>query len=206
MTPLGAEVQRIGVVTEKSSPDFIMVVHLVSPGDRYDMLYLANFAHLRVRDELARIPGVGSAQVFGAGEYSMRIWLDPASLESRSLATSDVVAALRSQNIQVASGVIGQAPVPPGHAFELPMTTLGRLREPEEFGNIVVKTDADGRITRVRDVARIELGARDYGVNSYLNNEPAVAMAGGVSNRPPRQASNGNCDRRIRGRYAWRPH
>ncbi|HVM95436.1 MAG TPA: efflux RND transporter permease subunit, partial [Candidatus Acidoferrales bacterium] len=174
---LPEDVRRIGVTTLKSSPDLLMVVHLLSPSKRYDQLYIGNYALIQVRDVLRRVTGVGDVNLFGLREYSMRIWLDPERLASRNLATSDIVDALRSQNIQVASGVIGQAPVSPGHAFELPVTTLGRLREPEEFGGIVVKTGLDGRITRIRDVARIELGARDYAVNSYLNNEPAVAMA-----------------------------
>ncbi|HEY2773464.1 MAG TPA: multidrug efflux RND transporter permease subunit [Candidatus Binatia bacterium] len=176
------DVRRIGITTLKSSPDLLMVVHLVSPSKRFDQLYIGNYALIQVRDVLRRIDGVGDVNMFGLREYSMRVWLDPEKLNSRNLAASDIVDALRSQNIQVASGVIGQAPGPPGHAFELPVTTLGRLRDPEEFGQIVVKTGADGRITRVRDVARIELGARDYTTNSYLNHETAVAMA--VAQRP----------------------
>src|SRR5438552_3896584 len=174
---LPEDVRRLGVTTLKSSPDLLMVVHLLSPTKRYDQLYIGNFALIRVRDALRRLEGVGDVNLFGLREYSMRVWLDPGRLESRNIATSDVVQALREQNVQVASGAVGQQPVPTGHAFQLPVTTLGRLREPEEFENIVVKTGADGRITRVRDVARIELAARDYSVNSYLNNEPAVAMA-----------------------------
>ncbi|TMB22323.1 MAG: efflux RND transporter permease subunit, partial [Deltaproteobacteria bacterium] len=174
---LPEDVRRVGVTTLKSSPDLLMVVHLLSPTRRYDQLYIGNFALIQVRDALRRLEGVGDVNLFGLREYSMRVWLDPARLASRNIATSDVVRALREQNVQVASGAVGQQPVPAGHAFQLPVTTLGRLREPEEFENIVVKTGADGRITRVRDVARIELAARDYSVNSYLNNEPAVAMA-----------------------------
>ncbi len=174
---LPEDVRRVGVTTLKSSPDLLMVVHLLSPTKRYDQLYIGNFALIRVRDALRRLEGVGDVNLFGLREYSMRVWLDPGRLASRNIATSDVVQALREQNVQVASGAVGQQPVPAGHAFQLPVTTLGRLREPEEFENIVVKTGADGRITRVRDVARIELAARDYSVNSYLNNEPAVAMA-----------------------------
>src|SRR6187431_5269 len=124
---LPAEVQRIGVVTEKSTPDFIMVVHLVSPDERYDNLYLANFANLRVKDELARIAGVGSAQVFGAGEYSMRIWLDPDRLASRRLTTTDVIRAVREQNVQVAAGVLGAPPAPVDTTFQLSVNTRGRL-------------------------------------------------------------------------------
>src|SRR5262249_2305470 len=120
--------------------------------------------------------------LFGLREYSMRVWLDPERLASRNIATSDVVQALREQNIQVASGIIGQPPVPAGHALQLPVTTLGRLRDAEEFENIIVKRGADGRITRIHDIARTELGARDYSVNSYLNGEPAVAMA--IAQRP----------------------
>jgi multidrug efflux pump len=174
---LPEDVRRIGVTTRKSSPDLLMVVHLLSPSNRYDQLYIGNFALIQVSDALRRIDGVGDVNLFGLREYSMRVWLDPGRLASRSIATSDVVAALREQNIQVASGTVGQPPVPAGHAFQIPVTTLGRLRDPEEFENIVVKTGSDGRITRVRDVARIELAARDYSVNSYLDNQPAVAMA-----------------------------
>src|SRR5581483_565840 len=176
---LPEEVRRIGVTTLKSSPDLLMVVHLLSPDDRYDQLYIGNFALIQVRDVLARIAGVGDVTLFGLREYSMRIWLDPERLAARNIATSDVVQALREQNVQVASGIIGQPPVPSGRAFQLPVLTLGRLLEPEQFENVVIKrgTDDLGRITRLKDVARIELGARDYGVNSYLDNQPAVAMA-----------------------------
>ena len=174
---LPEDVRRVGVTTLKSSPDLLMVVHLLSPNKRYDQLYIGNFALIQVRDALRRIEGVGDVNLFGLREYSMRVWLDPGRLASRNIATSDVVQALREQNVQVASGIVGQPPVPAGHAFQIPVTTLGRLREPEEFENIVVKTAPGGLITRVRDVARIELAARDYSVNSYLDNQPAVAMA-----------------------------
>ena len=179
---LPPEVQRIGVVTEKSSPDFIMVVHLVSPDERYDMLYLSNFAHLRVKDEIARIPGVGSAQVFGAGEYSMRIWLDPDLLSSRRLTTSDVIRAVREQNVQVAAGVLGAPPAPVDTTFQLLVNTQGRLTTEDEFGNIVVRATPDGQITRVRDVGRVELGANIYALRSLLDNQPAVAI--GIFQRP----------------------
>jgi len=174
---LPEDVRRLGIVTLKSSPDLLMVVHLLSPNNRYDQLYIGNYALIQVRDRLRRIDGVGDVNLFGLREYSMRVWLDPARLAVRNIATSDVVQALRAQNVQVASGTIGQPPTPSGHAFQIPVTTLGRLREPEEFENIVIKTAPGGLITRVRDVARIELAARDYSVNSYLNNQPAVAMA-----------------------------
>jgi hydrophobe/amphiphile efflux-1 (HAE1) family protein len=179
---LPEDVRRLGITTLKSSPDLLMVVHLLSPDNRYDQLYIGNFALIQVRDALRRIEGVGDVNLFGLREYSMRVWLDPARLAVRNIATSDVVQAMREQNIQVASGVVGQPPVPTGHAFQIPVTTLGRLREPEEFENIVIKTAPGGLITRVRDVARIELAARDYSVNSYLNNQPAVAMA--IAQRP----------------------
>jgi multidrug efflux pump len=179
---LPAEVQRIGVITEKSTPDFIMVVHLVSPGERYDNLYLANYAHLRVKDELARIAGVGSAQVFGAGEYSMRIWLDPDRLASRQLTTTDVVRAVREQNVQVAAGVLGAPPAPVDTQFQLSVNARGRLTTEDEFADIVVRATPDGSITRVRDVGRVELGSNLYALRSLLDNQPAVAI--GVFQRP----------------------
>src|SRR6185369_4484136 len=148
---LPEEVRRIGVTTIKNSPDLLMVVHLLSPAGRYDQLYIGNFALISVRDVLSRLDGVGSVNMFGLREYSMRIWLDPERLASYSLTTTDVVAALREQNIQVASGIIGQPPVPKGGAFQLPVTTLGRLLEPEEFEAVVLKRGENGRITRVRD-------------------------------------------------------
>ncbi len=159
-----------------------MVVHLVSPDERYDMLYLSNFAHLRVKDELARIPGVGSAQVFGAGEYSMRVWLDPDRLASRRLTTSDVIRAIREQNIQVAAGVLGAQPAPVDTTFQLSVNTRGRLTTEDEFADIVVRATPDGQITRVRDVGRVELGANVYALRSLLDNKPAVAI--GIFQRP----------------------
>src|SRR6185503_4594778 len=179
---LPEDVRRLGVTTTKASPDLLMVVHLISPDKRFDQLYVGNYALLRVRDTLARVDGVGDVNIFGLREYSMRVWLDPERLQARGLATSDVVAALREQNVQVASGTLGQQPAPAGADFQIPITTLGRLLDPEEFGEIVVRRGDEGRITRVRDVARIELGARDYSVNSYLDNEPAVGMA--IAQRP----------------------
>ncbi|MGH9158977.1 MAG: efflux RND transporter permease subunit, partial [Vicinamibacteraceae bacterium] len=179
---LPQEVQRIGVTTEKASPDFIMVVHLVSPDERYDMLYLSNYAHLRIRDELMKISGVGDAQVFGAGEYSMRVWLDPDRLASRELTATDVVRAIREQNVQVAAGVLGGPPAPTDTTFQLSINTRGRLTTEEEFANIVVRATAEGEITRVRDVGRVELGSDTYALRSLLDNEPAAAI--GVFQRP----------------------
>src|SRR5688500_14364557 len=179
---LPEEVQRIGVVTEKSTPDFIMGVHLVSPDERYDNLYLANYTHLRVKDELARIPGVGSAQVFGAGEYSMRIWLDPDRLASRQLTTTDVIRAIREQNVQVAAGVLGAPPAPVDTTFQLSVNAQGRLTTEDEFADIVVRATPDGQITRVRDVGRVELGANQYALRALLDNQPTVAI--GIFQRP----------------------
>jgi multidrug efflux pump len=173
---LPEEVRRIGVTTTKSSPDLLMVAHLLSPDDRYDQAYISNYAVIRVRDVLARIDGVGDVTIFGAREYSMRIWLDPDKIAARNLTASDVVQALRQQNVQVAGGVIGQPPVPQGNAYQLSVNTLGRLTDVEQFGDIVVRTGDDRRITRLRDVARVEVGARDYASNSYLDGKPAQAL------------------------------
>ncbi|WP_043062817.1 efflux RND transporter permease subunit [Brucella anthropi] len=172
---LPQEVQRIGVVTQKTSPDILMVVHLVSPDDRYDPLYLSNFATLQVRDQLARISGVGDVLVWGAGEYSMRVWLDPAKVAARGLTASDVVAAIQEQNAQVAAGSVGQQP-DASAALQVTVNTLGRLSNEEQFGDIVVKTGADGQVTRLRDVSRIELGADGYALRSLLDGKPALAM------------------------------
>src|SRR5919106_5798006 len=159
---LPQEVQRIGVVTEKSSPDLMMVVHIVSPDERYDMLYLSNFAHLQVRDELLRIQGVGSAQVFGAGEYSMRVWLDPDRLSARQLTATDVIRSIREQNLQVAAGVLGGPPAPSKTTFQLSINAQGRLTSEEEFADIVIRATPEGQITRIRDVGRVEIGADRY--------------------------------------------
>jgi multidrug efflux pump len=189
---LPQDVQRIGVTTEKASPDFIMVVHLVSPDERYDMLYLSNYAHLQVKDELSRIGGVGAVQVFGAGEYSMRVWLDPDRLASRQLTTSDVVRAIREQNIQVAAGVLGAPPAPSDASFQLSINTQGRLTSEAEFGNIVVRATPEGQITRLSDVARLELGSSRYSLRSLLDNKPAVAI--GIFQRPGTNALQASDD------------
>ena len=173
---LPEDVRRFGVTTIKSSPDLLMVVHLYSPDNRYDMVYLRNYAVLQVRDQLARLPGVGEVRVFGAGDYSMRVWLDPQKVASRDLTAGDVVRAIREQNVQVAAGVIGAQPAPPGVEYQLSVNATGRLVTEEEFGNIIVKSAPDGAVTRLRDVARIELGAGQYSLRSLLNNKPAVAM------------------------------
>ncbi|MBL8643412.1 MAG: efflux RND transporter permease subunit [Rhodospirillaceae bacterium] len=173
---LPEEVQRLGVNVAKNSPDLMMVVHLVSPDKTYDQLYLSNFASLRVKDVLARLDGIGNVQIFGARDYSMRVWLDPDRIAAIGMTAGEVVAALRRQNVQVASGALNQPPMPSPGDFQLSVQTLGRLVSAEQFGEIVVKTDEEGRLTRVSDVARIEIGARDYMTNSYLDGKEAVAM------------------------------
>ncbi|MES2383518.1 MAG: efflux RND transporter permease subunit [Pseudomonadota bacterium] len=173
---LPEEVRRLGVTTVKSAPNITMVVHLVSPNDRYDINYLRNYAVLNVKDRLARIQGVGQVQIFGGGDYSMRVWLDPQKVAQRGLSASDVVAAIRGQNVQAAAGVVGASPGLPGVDMQLSINAQGRLQNEEEFGDIIVKTGADGAVTRLRDIARIELGASDYALRSLLNNKPAVGM------------------------------
>jgi multidrug efflux pump len=174
---LPEEVRRSGVSVKKQSPDITMVVHLVSPDGSLDQLFTSNYALLQVRDEIARLDGVGDVNIFGAREYSMRVWLDPNKVAARNLTARDVVTAIQEQNVQVAAGIVGAPPVPQGQtAFQYTVNTQGRLSDEEEFGNIVVKTGADGRITRVRDVARVELAARDYTVSSYLSGKPATAI------------------------------
>jgi multidrug efflux pump len=158
------------------------VVNLLSPDNRYDEAYISNYALLRVRDILTRIDGVGDIFLFGVREYSMRVWLDPDKIAARNLTAGDVVQALRQQNVQVAAGAIGQPPVAQGNAYQLSVNTLGRLTDPKQFGDIVLKTGDDRRITRVRDVARVEVGARDYSSNSYVDGIPAMGM--GISQRP----------------------
>jgi multidrug efflux pump len=169
-------VRQFGVTTIKSSPDLTMVVHLVSPNERYDMLYLRNYAVLNVKDQLARLPGIGNVAVFGAGDYAMRIWLDPQKAAARGITAGDVTAALREQNAQVAAGVIGAPPNDGTVETQLSVNTTGRLQTPEQFGEVILKTAADGAVTRLRDIARIELGASEYALRSLLNNKPAVAI------------------------------
>ncbi len=174
---LPEEVRRLGVTVAKNSPDMLMVIHLTSPDGTRDQLYLSNYATLQVRDVLARLDGVGNVQIFGAREYAMRIWLNPELLRARDLTASDVVDAIRSQNVQIASGSLNQPPVPQAAAFQMNIEALGRLRDVDEFEQIIVQTDDQGRITRLGDVARIEIAAQDYNQTSYLNDEQAVAMA-----------------------------
>jgi len=173
---LPEEVRRLGVTTVKSSPDLTMVVHLLSPNERYDMTYLRNYAVLNVKDRLARVPGVGQVLLFGSGDYSMRVWLDPQKVAQRGLSAGDIVRAIREQNVQAAAGVVGASPGLPGVDLQLSINAQGRLQNEEEFGDIIVKTGADGAVTRLRDVARLELGASEYALRSLLDNKPAVAV------------------------------
>ncbi|MFP6847212.1 MAG: efflux RND transporter permease subunit [Pseudomonas sp.] len=176
MPTLPTEVQRLGVTVDKASPDLTMVVHLTSPDDRYDMLYLSNYAALNVKDELARLDGVGDVQLFGLGNYSLRVWLDPNKVASRNLTASDVVNAIREQNRQVAAGSLGAPPSDAGNSFQLSINTQGRLVTEEEFEDIIIRAGENGEITRLKDIARIELGSSQYALRSLLNNKPAVAI------------------------------
>ena len=173
---LPEEVRRRGITTRKNSPDLMMVIHLNSPDGSLDQLYISNYATLQIKDVLARLHGVGDIQVFGARDYSMRIWLDPDRLSELGLTATDVVNAIEAQNTQVASGSLNQQPVPDPGAFQLSIETLGRLEDVRQFENIIVKTDPDGRVTRVRDIARVELGAQDYLRNAYLDDRTATAL------------------------------
>ena len=173
---LPEEVRRLGVLTIKSTPDLTMVVHLYSPDATYDDIFVRNYATLQVKDVLARIDGVGQVQLFGSGDYAMRVWLDPERLAARGMAPGDVVNAIREQNMQVAAGAVGQQPVQRPVAFELQINTRGRLVSVEEFGNIVVKRGPHGETLLLKDVARVELGAGEFALRSLLNNRSAVAI------------------------------
>ncbi len=178
---LPADVRNIGVTVTKSSPDLMMVVHLFSPDKSRDTLFISNYATLEIKDALTRVDGVGSITVFGSRDYSMRIWLDPHRLQSLGLTAGDVTLALQGQNVQVAGGVLDQPPIARPGAFQIAVKTLGRLADPSEFANIIVK-QTPSAVVRLRDVAKAELAALDYSSNSYLNVEPAVALA--VFQRP----------------------
>src|SRR5213083_2008950 len=173
---LPEEVRRLGVTTVKQSPDLTMVVHLFSPNGRYDEVYLRNYATLQVKDVLARIPGAGDVEVFGSGDYAMRVWLNPDKIAARNLTASDVVSAIREQNVQVAAGAIGQQPVTRPVDFELQINSKGRLISEEEFGQIIVKSGPNGEKTLLKDIARVQLGAGSYSLRALLNNKTAVAL------------------------------
>jgi multidrug efflux pump len=170
--------RQIGVTTEKQAPNLTMVVHLISPDNSHDALYLRNYARLQLRDDLLRIDGMGSVQLFGSGDYAMRIWLNPQQLAARAMTASDVVTAVREQNAQVAAGVVGAPPAPRGSDFQLPINTRGRLVTEQEFANIIVRSDpATGALVRIKDVGRVELSANTYALRSLLNNKEAAAIA-----------------------------
>ncbi len=174
---LPEEVRRLGVTTRKSSPDLMMVVHMLSPDESYDQLYVSNYARNNVRDVLLRLDGVGDLIIFGERQYSLRIWLDPEKLAAYGLTSGDVVRAVQEQNIQVSGGALGAEPAPSDNAFQLVVTTQGRFDDPRQFRQVIIRSTPDGRLIRVQDVARVELGAQDYVTNSYLNGRPAVALA-----------------------------
>ena len=173
---LPEEVQRQGVTTKKVSSALVSVLCVYSPEGRYDDLYLANYVGLRIKDELSRIRGVGDVVVYPSKDYGMRLWLDPNKMESRSITTNDVVDALRQQNVQVAAGMIGQRPAPKGQDFQININTLGRLTEVDQFENIIVKTAEGGKVTRVKDIARVELGGKAYDTFSVYNGKPAATV------------------------------
>ncbi|MBY4887256.1 multidrug efflux RND transporter permease subunit OqxB [Pantoea sp. DY-15] len=173
---LPEEVRQLGLTTQKMSPTLTLVVHMFSPHGKYDSLYLRNYATLKVKDELARLPGVGQIQIFGAGEYAMRVWLDPNKVAARGLTASDVVSAMQEQNVQVSAGQLGAEPLKKQSDFLLSINTQGRLESEEQFGNIILKTAGDGTLVRLRDVARIEMGSGSYALRSQLNNKDAVGI------------------------------
>ena len=173
---LPEDVQRLGVQVRKATPNILLAVHLYSPDASRDLLYLSNYATLHIKDALARLPGVGDVQLFGARDYAMRIWLDPDKVAAYRLSADDVLAALRAQNVQVSAGVLNQPPVPGNAAFQINIQTLGRLSKPEQFADIIVKTDARGRVTRIRDIGRVEIGASDYGSTAYMDRSDGLPL------------------------------
>jgi hydrophobe/amphiphile efflux-1 (HAE1) family protein len=178
---LPQDVRNIGVTVDKASPDLMMVVHLFSPDNSRDTLFISNYANVNVKDVLGRINGVGSITVFGSRDYAMRVWLDPNRLQSLGLTAGDVVTALQAQNVQVASGVLNQPPVREPGAFQIAVQTLGRLVDPDQFGNIVVK-QSETAVVRIKDVGKVDLAAQDYNTNSYLDRDPAIGI--GIFQRP----------------------
>ena len=179
---LPEEVQRLGIVTQKTSPDFLMVVNLVSPNHSLNRGYMSNYALSQIRDRLARLDGIGDVQLFGSRDYAMRVWIDPNRAAALNLTAGEIVDALRAQNVQVAAGTLGQPPYATGNAFQVNVETQGRLTDPQQFASIVIRSDPDGRQVHVSDVARVELGAADYASNTYLSGEPTVLL--GVFQRP----------------------
>lgn len=170
-------VRQFGVTTVKSSPDLTMVVHIISPDNSYDNLYLSNYTTLNIKDRIQRLSGIGDVRIFGGSDYAMRLWLDPEKIAARGLNAQDIVAAVKEQNLQVAAGIIGASPAPDDVELQLNINTQGRLQTEEEFGDIIVKTEQSGAVVRLRDVARIELGSAQYSMKSFLDGKPAVALA-----------------------------
>src|SRR5215469_12749815 len=173
---LPEDVQRQGVQVRKSTPNILLAVHLISPDNSRDDLYISNYATLHVKDALARLPGVGDVQLFGARDYAMRIWLDPDKVAAHNLNAGEVLDALRAQNVQVSAGVLNQPPVPSHEAYQLNVQTLGRLSTPQQFADIVIKHDPQGRVTRLRDVGRVEIGAADYGSTAFMDRGPGMPL------------------------------
>src|ERR1700724_279248 len=203
LSQLPTPVQAQGVTVQKRSTAILLFVTLTAPDGRYDSLYLANYATIKLRDELARLPGVGDVNVFGAGQYSMRIWLDPDKLLSRGLMVQDVITAIQQQSQQVTAGQVVAPPTPPGVPFQLTVNVAGRLSDPAEFADIIVKAGSAGDITRVRDVGRVELGAQTYSQVFTVNGKPAAGLA-----RPPGAGHHraGDDHRRVRRHVRARLH
>src|SRR5882724_9628492 len=175
---LPPEVQQEGIVVKKASPDITLAIAFFSPNGSHDTLFLSNYVTLQLKDEIARLPGVGDITLFGVRDYSMRLWLDPDKMAARSMTAGDVVNAVREQNVQVAAGIVGGPPLPKeSSAFQYTLNAQGRLTDPSEFGDIVVKVGADGRITQMKDIARVELGGADYGTTVNYDGHPAVGLA-----------------------------
>jgi hydrophobe/amphiphile efflux-1 (HAE1) family protein len=173
---LPEDVQRLGVQVRKATPNILLAVHLYSPDASRDTLYISNYATLHVKDVLARLPGVGDVQIFGGRDYAMRIWLDPDKVAAHNLKASEVLVALQAQNVQVSAGVLNQPPIASKQAYQLNVQTLGRLSTPEEFASIVLKSDNEGRVTRLRDVGRVEIGAADYGSTAFMDRGPGMPL------------------------------
>ena len=176
LSRLPEDVQRLGVQVRKAIPSILLAVHLYSPDKSRDTLYLSNYATLHIKDVLARLPGVGDVQFQGARQYAMRIWLDPDKVTAYNLRADEVLAALRAQNLQVSAGILNQPPVPGDEAYQINIEALGRLSTPEQFGDIIVKSDSQGRVTRIRDIGRVEVGAADYGTTAYMDRNNATTL------------------------------
>src|SRR5215469_16722114 len=176
LSRLPEDVQRLGVQVRKAIPTILLAVHLYSPDKSRDTLYLSNYATLHIKDVLARLPGVGDVQFQGGRQYAMRIWLDPDKVAAYNMRADEVLAALRAQNLQVSAGILNQPPVPGDEAYQINIEALGRLSTPEQFGDIIVKSDSQGRVTRVRDIGRVEVGAADYGTTAYMDRSNATTL------------------------------